>query len=86
MHCQPFMQARKQARLLGDTDAHPCQKGSEAPFEALELNIGAYQNLPHLHLKAWVSAAAHEAQWQLNETYRTLRAFSYHLGPLEQRR
>ena len=59
-----------------------CQRGLEAPFVALELNVGAYQNLPHLHLKAWVGAAQHEEKWRANRTYITLRSFSYHLPPV----
>lgn len=62
--------------------ALPLLDDHEGAFEAMELNVGAWQNLPHVHLKMWVAADSHEARWRGNSTYRRLRALSAQMPPL----
>lgn len=88
----PVALARRPDELPGHTSgaawrelwrsALPLLDGHEGAFEAMELNVGAWQNLPHLHLKMWVAAEEHEARWLGNSTYRRLRAVSAQMPQL----
>ena len=51
-------------------------------LHALVVNAGAFQNVPHLHLKLWTSHDAHERRWAGNRTYQVLKAQSHHIDQL----
>ena len=70
-------------RRRGDGDDGAAVEARDR-FEVAVVNVGATQNLPHLHLKVWDDERAHEELWRGNASYRKLRAGSAQMPPLDE--
>ena len=70
-------------RRRGDGDDGAAVEARDR-FEVAVVNVGATQNLPHLHLKLWDDERAHEELWRGNASYQKLRAGSAQMPPLDE--
>ena len=70
-------------RRRGDGDDGAAVEARDR-FEVAVVNVGATQNLPHLHLKVWDDERAHEELWRGNASYQKLRAGSAQMPPLDE--